>query len=210
MGVKRRISVVYCGVPLIKKNENAKRDKELVLYVGRIKRYKSIDHLILAINRLRKNEIPVKLSIVGDGDALPGLKKMAEDLKLSIDFRGFVSEEEKYRIYRSARILVQPSIKEGWGLTSIESQACGTPVICADSPGLRETIIDGKTGYLYPYGNIDLLVRRISELLTNDVKWQEFSKTAEEWAKNFSWDKSAEKMEEILLEEIRGKKVNYA
>uniref|UniRef100_A0A7V1EJ47 Glycosyltransferase family 1 protein n=1 Tax=candidate division WOR-3 bacterium TaxID=2052148 RepID=A0A7V1EJ47_UNCW3 len=199
MGIKQKISVVYSGIPELKNIYNIKREKNLVLYVGRIKRYKSIDHLLKAVNMI-KNDIPVKLAIVGDGDALEELKNLARDLNLEVDFRGFVSEEEKYKMYQKARLIVQPSIKEGWGLTAIEAQACGTPVICANSPGLRETLIDGKTGYLYDYGNITELAKKIKDMLSDDTKWLEFSNSAIKWARNFSWDYSAEKMEKIIME----------
>jgi len=199
MGIKQKISVVYSGIPELKNIYNIKREKNLVLYVGRIKRYKSIDHLLKAVNMI-KNDIPVKLAIVGDGDAREELKNLARELNLEVDFRGFVSEEEKYKMYQKARLIVQPSIKEGWGLTAIEAQACGTPVICANSPGLRETLIDGKTGYLYDYGNITELAKRIKDMLSDDTKWLEFSNSAIEWARNFSWDYSAEKMEKIIME----------
>lgn len=198
MGVRQKISIVYSGIPKIEDDCSIERDKNLVLYVGRIKRYKSIDHLLKAV-RIVKNNVPIRLTIVGDGDALDSLKKLARNLGLDVEFTGFVSEKEKYKFYQRARVVVQPSIKEGWGLTAIEAQACGTPVICADSPGLKETLIDGKTGYLYPYGDIEKLAKRITEMLQDDDRWLNFSWAASEWAKKFSWEHSAEIMEKILL-----------
>lgn len=197
MGVKNKISVVYSGISLIAIKDNVPRQKNLIAYVGRVKKYKSIDHLLCAVYNLKK-EYPVELTIVGDGDGLPVLINIARKLNLAVNFRGFVSETEKYKIYHQARIVVQPSIKEGWGLTSIEAQACGTPVICAKTPGLKETVIDGKTGYLYDYGNIPQLTDKIKELLLDDEKWQNFSNGAREWTKNFSWDSAAKMMEKIL------------
>ncbi|MGB9719979.1 MAG: glycosyltransferase family 4 protein [bacterium] len=199
MGVKKRISVVYCGIPEVTNDSPVVRQKNLVAYVGRVKKYKSIDHLIYAVDRLRK-EISVELTVVGDGDARQELEKLSKKLNLPVDFRGFVDEREKYEVYYRAKIIVQPSIKEGWGLTAVEAQACGTPVVCADSPGLKETLIDGKTGYLYEYGNINQLCSRIKDLLLDDNKWLDFSNAARRWTKKFSWDNSAETMEKILLE----------
>ncbi|MGQ9664030.1 MAG: glycosyltransferase family 4 protein [bacterium] len=201
MGVKGKISVVYCGIPKFEIMAGVPRQKNLVVYVGRVKKYKSINHLLYAINLLSK-KLSVALTIVGDGDAFMDLNKLARKLNLTVDFRGFVQENEKYEIYHRARIVVQPSIKEGWGLTSIEAQACGTPVICANTPGLRETVIDGKTGYLYDYGNITQLAERIKELLLDDEKWLNFSNAAQEWAQRFSWDSAAEMMEKILCSKI--------
>uniref|UniRef100_A0A7C4TB98 Glycosyltransferase family 1 protein n=1 Tax=candidate division WOR-3 bacterium TaxID=2052148 RepID=A0A7C4TB98_UNCW3 len=203
MGVKKSISVVHCGIPELGDNFVVPRQRNLVIYVGRVKRYKSIDHLIYAIHNLRK-EIIVELAIVGDGDARQELMSLAKKLGLPMEFKGYVSEREKYEMYYRARVVVQPSIKEGWGLTAVEAQACGTPVVCANSPGLKETVIDGKTGYLYEYGNINELSDKIKDLLFDDEKWNSFSRAAKEWAKNFSWDNSAEQMEEILLQEIKG------
>ncbi len=198
MGIKKKISVVYSGIPKLPDISGVKRQKNLIVYVGRVKKYKSIDHILYATHELNK-EIPAKLTIVGDGDALKELRELARKLNLAVDFKGYVEEQEKYRIYHQARVVVQPSIKEGWGLTAIEAQACGTPVVCANSPGLRETVIDGKTGYLYDYGNIAQLSQKIKDLLLNDNKWSQFSESAREWSKNFSWDRSAELMEKILL-----------
>lgn len=201
MGVKNKIYVVYSGIPKTTIKSNVPRQKNLIAYVGRIKKYKSIDHLLYAVHNLKK-EYPVDLTIVGGGDGLLDLKKIAQRLNLAVNFRGFVKENEKYEVYHQARIVVQPSIKEGWGLTSIEAQACGTPVICANSPGLKETVIDGKTGYLYEYGNIPQLTDKIKELLIDDEKWKNFSNEAQEWTKNFSWDKAAEMMDKILRAEM--------
>jgi len=201
MGVRGKIHVVQSGIPRIPAGIKEGRKKDLVVYVGRIKRYKSIDHFIKAVKLLegRRN---LKAMIVGDGDAMNELKALAREIKANIEFTGFVSEEEKFRIYSRARAVVQPSIKEGWGLTAIEAQACGTPVVCADSPGLREVVANGETGFLYPYGNIEKLAARITELLDNDDIWASFSCAAVKWTSTFSWDNAARKMEKILTESI--------
>ncbi len=200
MGAGKKVYIVYSGIPEIEDNSVIPRKKNLIAYVGRIKRYKSIDHLLKAVAIIKKQR-PVDLVIAGEGDARGDLTELAGRLNVSASFYGQVSEAEKYKIYRSARVVIQPSIKEGFGLTVIEAQACGTPVICANSPGLREALIDGKTGYLYPYGDIETLAQKIIDLLDDDTKWQNFSDAAKEWAKNFSWEHSAEEMERILLKE---------
>lgn len=200
MGVRKKIYIVYSGIPEIKDNSIIQRKKNLIAYVGRIKRYKSIDHLLKAIATIRE-EMPVELVVAGDGDARDELVEFSRKLNIKVDFCGMVSEQKKYEIYKSARVVVQPSIKEGWGLTVIEAQSCGTPVVCANSPGLRETLIDGKTGFLYEYGNIAQLAERIKILISDDSLWHKFSDGAKEWAKNFSWEHSAGLMEKILREE---------
>ncbi len=202
LGVHNTIYVVHSGIPQIPKKVHEKRQKNLIAYVGRVKKYKSIDHFVKAVAVI-KNKRNIDAIIVGDGDAKDSLLNLSKNLNVKITFTGFVSEEEKYQIYSNARVVVQPSIKEGWGLTAIEAQSCGTPVVCANSPGLREVVVDNKTGYLYPYGNIDTLCARVIELLDDDAKWKEFSRAAKEWAYRFSWDNAAEKLEKILRYEIK-------
>jgi glycosyltransferase involved in cell wall biosynthesis len=205
IGVDNKIDVVHCGIPKKPALSGIKRQKNLIAYIGRVKKYKSIDHFIYAVAKIKKQRT-VDAIIVGDGDAKEELEDLSKKLELDIKFTGFVSEEEKYRIYSTARVVVQPSVKEGWGLTAIEAQSCSTPVVCADSPGLREVVVDGKGGFLYPYGDIERFADRIIELMDNDKKWQSFSNAAQVWAQKFSWDIAAIKLEKILQNTIAGNK----
>ena len=202
IGITNKIHVVHCGIPVRKHAQKRKRVDELVAYVGRVKTYKSIDHFVRAVSMVAKKK-KIRAMVVGDGDALVHLKSLAQNLSVDIDFPGFVPANEKDRVYETARVIVPPWIKEGWGLTAIEAQSCGTPVVCADSPGLREVVLHEKTGFLYEYGNIDALAARIVDLLENTKQWHQFSRAARKWASEFSWDRAAEKLERVLAEEIR-------
>jgi len=197
MGVQEHIHIVHNGIPVRPSDKKVTRQKNLIAYVGRVKKYKSIEHFIEVVAAIQKQR-DTKAIVVGDGDAREGLMKFADERKARITFAGFVSENEKFTVYAQARVVVQPSVKEGWGLTAIEAQSCGTPVVCADSPGLREAVVDGKTGYHYPYGDTMALQERITDLLDDDTTWKSFSLEAEKWAQNFSWDVSAAKFEAIL------------
>ena len=203
IGIDNKIDVVHCGMPQKPSLSRIERQKNLIAYVGRVKKYKSIDHFIKAVARIKKQR-DIDAIIVGDGDAKEELEGLSQKLKLDIKFTGFLSEEEKYSIYSTARVIVQPSVKEGWGLTAIEAQSCSTPVVCADSPGLREVVVDGKSGFLYAYGDIEKFADRIIELMDDDVKWNKFSKAAQQWARKFSWDNAAIKLEKILQNTVRG------
>jgi glycosyltransferase involved in cell wall biosynthesis len=85
-------------------------------------------------------------------------------------------------------------MKEGWGITTIEANACGTPVIAADVPGLRDAVAAGQSGLLYPFGNIEMLADRIAAVIEDSILRQQLSEGAVRWAQRFSWDKSAEQM----------------
>lgn len=175
-----------------------------VTYLGRITKYKSIDHLIDAF-RIVKNRVPeAKLTIVGEG---PYRKKLMDYAKrLDVEFTGFVSEEEKVEILNRSWVVVNPSVKEGWGLTVIEANACGTPVIAADSPGLRDSVKNGETGILYPYGDIEKLAEEITRVLTDEELRENLSKNALTWSQNFDCNKNAKKLLRFLEEMTRKEK----
>lgn len=200
---EENITVVYNGINThftLKK----KAEKPLVVYVGRVKRYKQLDHLVKAFKKV-KGVIPdAELIIAGKGDAHEEILKLAEKLGVSITCTREISEEEKVNILQQAWVFVATSMKEGWGISVIEANACGTPVVAYDTAGLRDAIKHGETGYLVPYGNIEELAHRIIEILTNHKLRQEMEKKAIEWAKNFNWDSSAERVLK-LMEKIKTK-----
>ncbi|MFC1557416.1 glycosyltransferase family 4 protein [candidate division KSB1 bacterium] len=177
----------------------------LVGYLGRIKKYKSVDHLIRAFGSVREQVPEARLVIVGDGDNLFELKRLADSLGLSgaTLFTGYLSEMSKVDILQQCTLVVNPSIKEGWGLTVIEANACGTPVIAADVPGLRDSVIDGKTGLLYPYGEIGQCADLIVKVLRDPALRSELSAKAIEWAAKFNWDGAAEKTLALIEKTIR-------
>jgi glycosyltransferase involved in cell wall biosynthesis len=177
-----------------------KSQTPLVGSLGRIKKYKSIDHLLRAFALVRKEFPSARLMIVGDGDYRPALEQLARRLNLAeaVIFTGYVSEEEKVQRLQEMHIVVNTSSKEGWGLTVIEANACGTCVIASDVPGLRDSVVDGETGLLYQYGNIDELAEKILLLLRDDELRTRLSKNALEWSNEFRWEDSAKKTMEVL------------
>jgi glycosyltransferase involved in cell wall biosynthesis len=86
-------------------------------------------------------------------------------------------------------------MKEGWGITNIESNACGTPTVSANVPGLKDSVKDGYSGLLYKYGDIEDLTFKLLQLLKNQNILDLLSSQSVEWAKQFSWDDSADIME---------------
>jgi glycosyltransferase involved in cell wall biosynthesis len=173
------------------------RIKNHLLFIGRIKKYKNTAFLIPLFAELKKTIPDLRMTIAGGGNYLPQLREMASEYP-DITCTGFVSEEEKIRLYRSASLFVNPSVKEGWSITNIESCACGTPVLASDSPGLRDSVKPGVNGELFPYNDLNASVSAALQLLSNDDKLSKLSISARTFAEQYSWDRAAKETAEYL------------
>ncbi|NQW29508.1 MAG: glycosyltransferase family 4 protein [Ignavibacteria bacterium] len=181
-----------------------KAEVPTVASFGRLKKYKSIDHLVQAI-ALVKNTIPnVRLRIAGTGDEQPTLVTLVHQMQLhdNVEFCGYISDTDKAPLLSSAHVVVNTSIKEGWGITNLEANACGTTVISADVPGLRDSVRDGYSGLLYPYGDVEALARLIERVLVDVELRNRLSNGAVEWASTFTWERSAREMTDICEKTI--------
>lgn len=197
---ERNILVIPPGIDREKYGLGEKSHLSLVLYVGRLKKYKGLEYLIMAMREVVKETPDAKLFIVGKGDYVDELVSLTDKLGLRnvVRFCGYVSEERKVELMRKAHVIVVPSIKEGWGIPVIEAAACGTLAIGTDTTGLRDSIINGKTGFLVPYGEPKILAKKIVEVLKNDDLRDKLSKHAIRWARNFGWDEGLCKFEAIV------------
>lgn len=175
------------------------------LYVGRLKRYKRIDLAIEAVSLLRERGVHVRLRIAGRGDEEPRLRALVERLGVGdrVTFDGFVTEERKRELLRQCWGTVLPSPKEGWGITNVEAAACGTPAVAADSPGLRESVVHGKTGLLVPYGDAGALAAALGTFAADPAWVAALGDAARRFAKGFSWDRAAQ-LTEAHLAEVAG------
>ncbi len=175
-----------------------------ILYLGRLKRYKGVDLILRAVARLREQNIPVRLLIAGKGDHQESLQELHSRLGLGdiVKFLGYVPEEEKIRLLRQSWIHVLTSPKEGWGISILEAAACGTPTVASDSPGLRDSVQDGRTGLLVPHGNVDVLSQALRSLIEDEERRNEMGVAARDFAGNFAWEASARRMEAFLMDRV--------
>ncbi len=188
-----------------------KHPNPLIGYLGRIKKYKSVDHLIMAFAEVRKTITDAELLVIGDGDYLPELKKLVNKLDLDevVNFAGSASHDKKIEYLNQMWFMVNPSPKEGWGLTVIEGNSCGLPVIAADSPGLRDSVVDGETGFLYPYGDYQRLAKIMTKLIQDDQLRNSFTQKCINWAAKFNWEQSAQDML-MLIENVMSRRESNA
>ncbi len=190
---KRDPHVVYNGVNLNICKPGKKSKVPTVLYLGRLTSAKSINILILAVKKIVKKVPKVKVIIAGDGPSRVYLTKMVKSFGLEnvISFVGKVTEAEKLKLYQQAWVFVNPSLIEGWGITTIEANACGTPVVASNVAGLRDAVHNPHSGLLVPYGNVEEFYSAITRLLINPAVRARMSRESITWAKKFDWDQSA-------------------
>jgi glycosyltransferase involved in cell wall biosynthesis len=169
-------------------------------YLGRLKKYKGVHLVIQAFAKLRREYPTATLDIAGAGNYRPTLERLTTSLDLgsSVRFLGRVSEREKLSLLRRSWALTFASPKEGWGITNLEAAACGTPVVASNSPGIRESVIDGQTGFLVPHGDIDALATALARFAANPERVHTMGTAGRQFAESFTWDRAAAETEAHL------------
>jgi glycosyltransferase involved in cell wall biosynthesis len=167
-----------------------------IVYLGRFRRYKGVCYAIRAMKWVLEEVPNANLLIVGNGDDSEIRDEIARtDLGYAIRIvkrSPHYWDNEKRTLLAAAHAVVVPSVREGYGIVVIEANACGTPGVGWNVPGLRDSIVDGKTGYLVPFGDVQQLGRKISMILRNDDSMGLMASSTREWAKAHSWDQASE------------------
>ncbi len=205
-GIPRdNIRVIYNGVDTgaLTPDYSARSPEPLFIYIGRLKRYKGVDILIRAFAALGDSR--ATLEIAGSGDYRSNLEDLTRLLGMEsrVRFLGFVPEETKVAMLRRAWAAMLASPKEGWGIANMEAAACGTPVIASDSPGIRESVVDGETGFLVPHGDLAAMAGAMRRLMDLPSLVRRMGEAGRRLAERFSWERSADDtiahLEEVVL-----------
>lgn len=192
----KNITILPMGVSVPKNVKEFKKEKEpTLIFVGRLTKAKGVEDVIRVLKQLVKQFPTIKLWIVGKGDGryVNHLKELISNmgLKNRITFFGYLSDIDKFKLMSKAHILVHSSIKEGWGLTVIEAAVVGTPAIGYNVPGIREVIIDGRTGFLVEKNNLSQLTMHIVKMLSSKDTYEKLVKSSREHGRTHDWDKTA-------------------
>ncbi len=195
------IQVVHNGVSGIAvkaKKESAKT----AIFLGALAKDKGIEDALKAFGLIDKKENGWRFWVVGWGEKnyLSELKSMAKRLKIQkkITFWGFVGNKRKFELLSRAHVFINPSVREGWGLVNIEANVVGTPVIGYDVPGVRDSVLDGKTGYLSEFGDYNGLAENAVRLCRDISLYNSISENAVKWSKKFTWKKSVEESLKLI------------
>jgi len=181
-------------------------DGHVILTVGRwaaSERYKGVDDLIRSVAQLQTKFPRLCLAAVGDGDDLPRLEKIANDLGVSASVRFLtnLSRKEIAACYARSEIFALPSTGEGFGLVFLEAMAFGKPLIGAARGGITDIIEDKVNGMLVPAEDLKSLVEALAELLENESLRIELGRRgAENVRHRYSFDVFVNDLERIIEE----------
>jgi glycosyltransferase involved in cell wall biosynthesis len=157
--------------------------------------------MLEALAQFRESTGAGNLWLVGSGSERHqrSLAKLAQRLGVehNVVFWGRVSSSEKYRLMAEAHVLLMASVREGWGLVVTEANACGTPAIVYDAPGLRDSVQNELTGLVVRPTPLDLSKAMVR--VTNDPElYVRLTTAARDWARTFSYDAPAQRIREAL------------
>jgi glycosyltransferase involved in cell wall biosynthesis len=193
------IGLVYAAGDVKPPERIHKEKKKTIAYIGRLTKSKRVDHVLIASEKIPDAEV----WIIGDGPERDELKKYAKELGVEAEFLGKVNQKKKAELLSRAHLMLFPAVHEGWGITVLEANACGTPVIGYDVHGLRDSIENGVNGYLVKDGDVNAMAECAVKLLEDKKMLEKLSADAVEYSKNFSWDKSADGLLEFLEKVIK-------
>lgn len=166
-----------------------------IVFSGRLKRAKRPDHLMKAFDQVKKKNPEAELWIIGDGIFRKELEKKGID---GVTFFGSLDNAQRRELIGNAWVLVNPSVREGFGLNIIEANALGTPCVAYDVPGLRDSVKNRQTGLLAKAGSIEDLTEKIGVVLENEGLRSDLGKRALDYSGSFKWEKCAERFLNVV------------
>ena len=221
-----RVHVIYNGIDLDEYQQTSNTaaltdygvDTSLpyVLFVGRITRQKGVTHLVDAIRYMPPNTQVVLCA------GAPDTPEIAAEMRAKVDearqhnsrivwIEKMVTKPEVIQLYSNARVFCCPSVYEPFGIINLEAMACRAPVVATATGGIKEVVVEGKTGYLVPFDPDPTtsfpkhpdqfakdLGKRVSELLADPEKCRQFGDAGRKRVEEtFSWSAIADQTIEL-------------
>lgn len=179
------------------RKHTAPAKEKVLVHTSNFRQVKRVPDTIKILERVIK-EIPTKLILVGDGPDRSECERLTRQLNL-VDHVKFLGKQEGLvEIINSADIFLIPSQSESFGLAALEAMACGKPVISSSVGGLPELVKHNETGFIAEIGDVDRMAKYVVDLLSNEKKYDLFSKNSRERAINkFGKDKVIPMYEEF-------------
>jgi glycogen(starch) synthase len=161
----------------------------LLLFAGRLVYEKGLQDVLGALPRLRRRHRGLKLLVAGDGPEADNLRAQARTLRLgrAVEWLGFVPAERLTALSAAADCALVPSIYEPFGMVALEAAAAGTPLVVADTGGLREFVRHGATGLRFTSGDVAGLADAVSLLLRDEVLARRLARAGRAALVDYTW-----------------------
>lgn len=198
-GLNARVS--YLGVDTELFKPNGKERQNFLLSVGAMIPSKGFDFLVMSLACMNPARRP-KLVIVSNQtkpNYLSYLQNLARQNNVSLQVMQAISDEELVGLYNQAMLFVYAPYLEPFGLAPLEAMACGTPVVAVREGGMRETILDNKTGLLVDR-DPEVFAGAVEQLLADSAKRREMSRNGREWVlQQWTLGQAGERLTQHLL-----------
>jgi glycosyltransferase involved in cell wall biosynthesis len=169
---------------------------QFILGVGTLEPRKNFPHLISAYADLRRRTgMPHRLVIAGrEGWMYEPIydRVRQERVENTVQFLGYVADEDLPVLYNLAAVMAYPSLYEGFGIPPLEAMACGTPVVCSNLSSLPETV--GDAALMVEPHDVSALSSALERVLEDDPLRQTLRVRGQAQAGRFTWDAAAEKL----------------
>ncbi len=175
---------------------------QVLLWVGRVQRYKGPIQACQVLALLQDEFPELELVIVGEGPFRGAVERYGAKRGLKVRFTGFISGAEKIGWFQRAAVHLQSSLKEGWGLSVIEANACGCVVVANDTTGLRDSVVDGVSGLLYRFDDVADAAAQVRRVLVDESLAAELRAGGLRRAEQFSWERNSVEMLALLEDEV--------
>jgi glycosyltransferase involved in cell wall biosynthesis len=205
LGFASPIHVVPNGtvdVPVV----NGPRDPDpTIVVVSRLVPHKRLDLLLGEVVTAVRRKPRLRVEIIGDGPERRRLQRLISDLGLqkTVTLHGYLPNDTRDNLLARAWLTTSTSIGEGWGCSVIEAAAWGVPCVALRVPGICDSVLHGRTGWLVdrPEALGAALIAALDHLATDDHAMQATAR-CQDWARCFTWQRSADLLAGVVLEEM--------
>lgn len=195
---QREAQVCYLGVNQNKFKPLGLRKQDFVIAIGNAEPQKNFGFLIETLSLIPEKERPGLLIIGHQHPEKTRLKNLAKKLGVFLLWEKGISDDKLVKRYNQALMMVVSALREPLGLGVLEAMACGVPVVAVKEGGIKETILDGKTGFLVKRDK-KKMVEKIVLLLKNKKLREKMGREAREQVlKNWTLNKSIENLRKFL------------
>ena len=173
-----------------------------ITVVTRLVPHKRVDVLLAQLAIVAAAVPKLRVDIVGDGTERARLTTLSAELGLDdvVTFHGYQPDDVRDELLRRAWMTMSTSHHEGWGLSIIEAAAYGVPTLALRVPGVRDSVVDGRTGWLVDeVGQLGAAAIIALRELADEDRAREITEACQAWARCFTWDRSASLLAGVLL-----------